>query len=60
MSMSTEPHHPPSDPEQADHADRRLLTADEVGALRARAAAVVDDGIFPADHSGHRYPWPLV
>ncbi|MDQ3178035.1 MAG: SCO1664 family protein [Actinomycetota bacterium] len=37
-----------------------LLRADEVAALRARAAELADDGVFPADHSGHRYPWPLV
>jgi len=46
--------------EDVPDAIARLLTTDEVGALRARAAAVVADGVFPADHSGHRYPWPLV
>ena len=29
-------------------------------AARRRAAAVVDSGTFPHDHTGRRYPWPLV
>lgn len=32
----------------------------ERDALRARACAVLDDAEFPVDHTGHRYPWPLV
>jgi hypothetical protein len=27
---------------------------------QGRAAALVRSGVFPADRSGHRYPWPLV
>lgn len=37
-----------------------LLTHDERKALFARARAVLDAGVFPADGSGMRYPWPLV
>jgi uncharacterized repeat protein (TIGR03843 family) len=33
---------------------------DEIDALQYRAAALVRTGEFPADRSGHRYPWPLV
>jgi uncharacterized repeat protein (TIGR03843 family) len=38
----------------------RLLDADERAAVLERAAQVVDGGTFPYDHSGRRYPWPLV
>ena len=37
-----------------------LLDDDEISALQYRAAALVNDGVFPSDRSGHRYPWPLV
>ena len=37
-----------------------LLGEDEIEALQYRAAALVRSGVFPADRSGHRYPWPLV
>lgn len=32
----------------------------ERDALLARARALLADGHFPVDHSGHRVPWPLV
>jgi uncharacterized repeat protein (TIGR03843 family) len=38
----------------------RLLDPDECDALVSRARAVVEQGRFPTDTSGHRYPWPLV
>jgi uncharacterized repeat protein (TIGR03843 family) len=38
----------------------RLLDRDERDAVLERAADVVDRGTFPYDHSGRRYPWPLV
>src|SRR5262245_55893670 len=41
--------------EMAEH-----LEADEVEALRRRAAALLARPVFPIDRSGHRYPWPLV
>jgi uncharacterized repeat protein (TIGR03843 family) len=37
-----------------------LLRPEEREALLARAAALVAEPSFPADASGHRYPWPLV
>jgi uncharacterized repeat protein (TIGR03843 family) len=37
-----------------------LLEEDEIDALQYRAAALAASGVFPSDHSGHRYPWPLV
>lgn len=37
-----------------------LLDDDEVEAVAARAAALVEDPVFPDDPTGHRYPWPLV
>jgi uncharacterized repeat protein (TIGR03843 family) len=37
-----------------------LLGDDELDALQYRAAALVSEGVFPSDRSGHRYPWPLV
>ena len=37
-----------------------LLTRDERNSLIGRARAVLADGVFPVDHSGMRYPWPLV
>ena len=37
-----------------------LLDPFERDALLTRARAVLDDAIFPVDHSGRRYPWPLV
>ena len=37
-----------------------LLTPPERTALLARARRVLDEGTFPADTGGHRYPWPLV
>jgi hypothetical protein len=39
----------------------RLLDRFEIDAMIQRAAAVVDEGVFPDDDTGgHRYPWPLV
>jgi len=37
-----------------------LIAQDERAALRDRARAVVDEGVFPIDTSGYRYPSPLV
>lgn len=37
-----------------------LLNDDEVEALRERAAWVVEHRVLPVDHTGRRYPWPLV
>jgi uncharacterized repeat protein (TIGR03843 family) len=37
-----------------------LLDAFERDAVLTRARAVVREGRFPVDHSGRRYPWPLV
>ena len=37
-----------------------LLDDDEVAALRYRADKLLTERRFPADTSGHRYPWPLV
>jgi uncharacterized repeat protein (TIGR03843 family) len=37
-----------------------LVTADEVDALVARAAALVRRPVFPVARSGRAYPWPLV
>ena len=37
-----------------------LLVSDEREALVDRGRALLDDGIFPVDRSGMRYPWPLV
>ena len=37
-----------------------LLAADEVEAIAERARWLLDDATFPVDHTGRRYPWPLV
>ncbi|MBI2709372.1 MAG: SCO1664 family protein [Actinobacteria bacterium] len=37
-----------------------LLDPFERDALRTRARALVTEGRFPVDHTGRRYPWPLV
>jgi uncharacterized repeat protein (TIGR03843 family) len=37
-----------------------LLTRDERNALIGRGRVLLADGVFPVDHSGMRYPWPLV
>ncbi len=37
-----------------------LLEPAERKALLARARRLVEEGEFPADTGGHRYPWPLV
>ncbi len=37
-----------------------LLDALERDALLTRARAVLSGGCFPVDHTGRRYPWPLV
>jgi len=37
-----------------------LLDPAELSALARRAAAVADRPAFPVDHTGRRYPWPLV
>jgi uncharacterized repeat protein (TIGR03843 family) len=36
------------------------LDPGEGDALRARAGAVVAEGRYPHDHTGRRFPWPLV
>jgi uncharacterized repeat protein (TIGR03843 family) len=37
-----------------------LLAPDEREALVRRGRALIAQGVFPIDHSGMRYPWPLV
>lgn len=37
-----------------------LLDPFERDALRARARAIVADGIFPGDPTGRRWPWPVI
>ena len=37
-----------------------LVTPPECAALRERAAALLEETVFPTDPSGMRYPWPLV
>jgi len=37
-----------------------LLSVLERDALLTRARAILRERTFPFDHSGHRYPWPLV
>jgi uncharacterized repeat protein (TIGR03843 family) len=37
-----------------------LVTPPECAALRERAAALLEEPVFPTDPSGMRYPWPLV
>lgn len=37
-----------------------LLDPLERDALRTRARALIAEGRFPIDHTGHRVPWPLV
>jgi uncharacterized repeat protein (TIGR03843 family) len=37
-----------------------LLDDDEVAALQHRATKLLNERRFPADVSGHRYPWPLI
>jgi uncharacterized repeat protein (TIGR03843 family) len=37
-----------------------LLVDEEVEAMQERAQWIVDHPVFPVDHSGRRYPWPLV
>jgi uncharacterized repeat protein (TIGR03843 family) len=37
-----------------------LLTREEGQALLARGGRLLESGVFPVDHSGMRYPWPLV
>ena len=37
-----------------------LLAPDERRALLERGQQLVASGVFPVDHSGMRYPWPLV
>lgn len=37
-----------------------LLSVEETSALQERAQWLVDNRVFPVDHSGRRYPWPLV
>jgi uncharacterized repeat protein (TIGR03843 family) len=37
-----------------------LLDHGECTAIEERIHRVVRAGVFPVDHSGHRYPWPLV
>jgi len=37
-----------------------LLNDDEVEAVRERAQWIIEHPVLPADHTGRRYPWPLV
>jgi uncharacterized repeat protein (TIGR03843 family) len=37
-----------------------LLADDEVAAVQERARWIVEHPVLPADHTGRRYPWPLV
>lgn len=37
-----------------------LLDADEVEAIVERASELMSAGVLPIDHTGRRYPWPLV
>jgi hypothetical protein len=37
-----------------------LLDDDEIDAALTRTQAMINDGRFPVDHSGRRWPWPLV
>jgi uncharacterized repeat protein (TIGR03843 family) len=37
-----------------------LLDADEVAAISERASELMSGGVLPIDHTGRRYPWPLV
>ncbi len=37
-----------------------LLDDDELDAALDRARVLINDGRFPVDHSGRRWPWPLV
>ncbi|MBI4933894.1 MAG: SCO1664 family protein [Actinobacteria bacterium] len=37
-----------------------LLVDEEVEAMQERAQWIVEHPVFPVDHSGRRYPWPLV
>lgn len=37
-----------------------LLDDDEVEAMQERAQWLVEHPVFPVDHTGRRYPWPLV
>ncbi len=37
-----------------------LLSDDEVLAVQERAQWIVEHPVLPADHTGRRYPWPLV
>jgi uncharacterized repeat protein (TIGR03843 family) len=37
-----------------------LLVDDEVEAMQERAQWIVEHPVFPVDHTGRRYPWPLV
>jgi uncharacterized repeat protein (TIGR03843 family) len=37
-----------------------LLNDEEVDAIQGRAAWLVEHRTFPVDHTGRRYPWPLV
>lgn len=42
------------------HALAGLVSAEEVDAMVARAAAIVRQPVFPTARSGRAYPWPLV
>jgi hypothetical protein len=37
-----------------------LLDDAEVEAIQERAQWLVEQPVLPIDHSGRRYPWPLV
>lgn len=37
-----------------------LLDDEETGALKRRVQRLLREGVLPVDHSGMRYPWPLV
>jgi len=37
-----------------------LLTDSERSAITQRARTLINTGVFPTDHSGTRYPWPVI
>lgn len=37
-----------------------LIDEDEVEAAERRARSLINEGRFPVDHTGRRWPWPLV
>ena len=37
-----------------------LLSQPEMEAAKRRAETLLSNAVFPSDHTGHRWPWPLV